>query len=179
MIDPIDEVLRHEGEYTDNPKDKGNWLRGKLVGTKYGITGATLASWLGRSVTKDDVKNLTEEEAREIYEIRYLTGPRIHTLPNPPQTLILDMAVNHGQKTAIMMLQRVLNKAGFGPVDTDGIMGPQTRNATIKAQSEMGNYLQNAIVEERINLYKAIVRNDASQRTYIRGWLNRAESFRL
>lgn len=176
---PIDVILRHEGKFTSHSSDKGNWYKGKLVGTNYGITGATLAKWLRRDVTMDDVKNMTEEEAREIYETNYLTGPRIHTLPEPPQTLVLDMSVNHGPRTAIKMLQKVLNQAGFGPVDTDGIMGPQTRNACIAAQEAMGPYLQNAIVEERIKFYQNIVRRDSSQKVFLNGWLNRARSFLL
>lgn len=176
---PIDVILRHEGKFTAHESDKGNWYKGKLVGTNYGITGATLAKWLRRNVTMDDVKNLTEEEAREIYETNYLTGPRIHTLPEPPQTKILDMSVNHGPRTAIRMLQKVLNQAGFGPVDTDGIMGPQTRNACVAAQNEMGPYLQNALVEERIKFYQNIVKNKPSQSVFLKGWLRRAESFLL
>jgi lysozyme family protein len=176
MHDPIGVILKHEGGYVNHPNDKGG-------PTNYGITQDTLSRWLGRPASIEDVKNLTKEEAREIYETRYLTGPRIHTLPDPPQTLVLDMAVNHGPRTAIKMVQRVVNMADVhgegGPIDVDGIVGPQTRRAVKTTQEKMGNYFQNAIVEERIGFFKRIVARNPSQEVFLRGWLNRAESFRL
>lgn len=178
-MDPISIILEHEGGFTAHTKDKGNYYKGKLVGTKYGITGETLAQWLGRDVTMEDVKNLDVATAREIYERNYLTGPRIHTLPELIRTLVLDMAINHGPRRAIRILQKVINMAGFGPCDEDGRMGPQTRDCAIRAAEAMGPYLQNAIVDERINFYKRIVQRDPSQEAFIRGWINRAESFRL
>lgn len=170
--DPIGLILKHEGGYSNHAADKGG-------PTNFGVTQATYSRWLGREATIDDVKNMTEEEAREIYESMYFTGPRIHTLPEPPQTLILDMSINHGPRNAIRMLQRTINLAEFGPCDVDGVMGPQTRRLAERAANAMGNYFQNAVVEERIKFYHKIVENNPSQEVFLRGWLRRANSFRL
>ena len=89
------------------------------------------------------------------------------------------MAINHGPRNAIRMMQRTINLAGFGPVDADGAIGPQTRRAAEDAASAMGNYFQNAIVEERLKFYNRIVERRESQRVFLRGWTRRAESFRL
>ena len=177
--DPIGLILQHEGGYTAHPNDRGNYYKGKLVGTNLGITGETLARYLNRDVTADDVKILTEDTAREIYEREYLTGPRINTLPEPPRTLLLDMSINHGPRNAIRMMQKVINMAGFGPIGVDGVIGPKTRGAAEQAAAAMGNYFQNAIVEERIKLYNKIVERNESQGVFLRGWLRRAESFKL
>ena len=134
MTDAIDDIIRVEGGYVNDPVDKGG-------PTKYGITQKTLSQYLGRQASIDDVKNLTKETAREIYERHYLTGPRINTLPSPIKEQILDIGVNSGPKTAIKMLQRVLNAAGFGPVTVDGVIGPMTRKVTETALQEMGPYL--------------------------------------
>lgn len=174
MRDIIAEVIEREGGFNGKVAniDRGGY-------TKYGITQKTLSDWLGRQATVEDVKNLSVDVARDIYEKKYLTDPRIHTLPNPPQEIIFDISVNSGSRTAIRMLQKVINLAGFGPIDVDGILGPQTRNAAIKAQNTMGAYFQNAIVDERIKFYNAIVESDPTQKKFIKGWLNRANSFRL
>lgn len=169
---PIDTIIRHEGGFVNRKEDRGG-------PTKYGITQAVLSEWLRRPASVEDVKALTEEEAREIYEIRYLTGPRIHLLPDPPQTILLDMAVNHGPAAAIKIAQRVVNAAGFGPIDVDGVLGPQSREAIAEAQEQMGPYFQNAIVDERVKLFNAIVRNDPSQAVFLKGWLARAASFKV
>jgi len=171
--DPIGLILENEGGYVNHKLDRGG-------PTNFGVTQATYSKWLGREASIEDVKNMKIEVAREIYETRYLTGPRIHTLPSPyPQVLLLDMAVNHGPRNAIKMLQRTINLAGFGLISVDGVMGPGTRGSAERAQDGMGNYFQNAIVEERIKFYHRIVERNASQKVFLKGWLRRANSFLL
>lgn len=177
MNDPIDTILRHEGGYTANPKDKGNYYKGKLIGTNFGIRAPVLAKWLRRDITQTDMQTLDVATAREIYETEYLTGPRIHTLPEPLRTHLLDISVNRGPGVAIGMLQRVINLAGFGPVDNDNVLGPQTRERALIALEKMGPYLTNAIVDERVKFYNEIVARDPSQAEFIKGWINRAQSF--
>lgn len=41
----LERVIEHEGGYTDNPKDPGNWTggevgKGELKGSKYGLSAA-------------------------------------------------------------------------------------------------------------------------------------------
>ncbi len=170
--DPIGIILEHEGGYVNHKADKGG-------PTNFGVTQGTYSQWLGRPATIDDVKNMKVETAREIYETRYFSGPRVDTLPEPPQTLILDMAINHGPRNAVKMLQRTINLAGFGPISVDGAIGPGTRGAVERAAEAMGNYLQNAVVEERIKFYNRIVERKESQRVFLKGWLRRADSFKL
>jgi lysozyme family protein len=173
MENPIDTVLRHEGGYVNNKADSGG-------ATNFGITRKTLSHYLGRKASIENVRSMTESTAREIYERNYLTGPRINTLPEPTQTLILDMAVTHGPRNGIKILQRVLNASGVSaPISPDGIMGPTTREATELALSKMGNTLQNALVEERIRFFHNIVNKDSSQKIFLGGWVIRAESFKL
>src|ERR687894_2600279 len=60
-------VLKWEGGYVNNPHDRGG-------PTNYGITHKVLAEWRGvASVTPNQVKNMTKEEAVEIFRHRYWT----------------------------------------------------------------------------------------------------------
>jgi len=172
VADPIDEILHNEGGFVNHPNDKGG-------PTNFGITKAVYEQWLGRSCTIDEVRSMKVEEAREIYERRYLVGPRIDTLPEPLRTQVLDIAVNSGPPTAIKMLQRVINKARLGPVDVDGVLGPQTRQKVIEAYELLGPVLDNALVDERKAFYRAIIDKNPSQAVFERGWMNRAERFRI
>lgn len=172
-VDAIENViLKHEGGFVNHRADKGG-------ATNYGITHSTLSSWYRRPVTIDDVRKLTRETAIEIYYHQYLKQPKIDKLPDPIWLQVFDIGVNSGPKRGIQMLQQVLNDAGFGPVDIDGIIGPQTIDATENALEEMGPYLTNAIVEERIKFYENIVEGNPSQSVFLKGWLNRANSFRV
>lgn len=169
----INRILLEEGGFVNNPKDKGS-------ATNFGITQATLASYLHRPVTVDEVRTLDVNLAKEIYISQYITGPRLDTLYEIDQHLadqVVDIGVNSGPRNAIKMLQRVVNSAGFGPIDVDGALGPGTRDAVDKAFSAMGDYLNNALVEERVNFYNQIVARDPSQGTFLAGWTNRAQSF--
>lgn len=166
----ISDILRREGGYVDHPADRGG-------PTKYGVTLATYGRWLGRAATSADVQAMTEDEAREIYARDYYHAPRLGLLPEDIQPLAFDCAINHGPRNAIKLVQRTLNKAGFGPCDVDGACGPDTAHRARAALSAMGGLFVNAIVHERVALYEAIVARDPSQAVFLRGWRVRAFEF--
>lgn len=170
--DLLDEVIAREGGFVHHPADRGG-------PTKFGITQRTLSVWLGREASADEVRTLDEATAREIYERDYYRAPRIDTLPEAIRPQVFDCAVNHGPRQAIRFVQRVVNLAGFGPVDVDGVLGPQTREGAGRAQVEMGPLFNNAIMHERRNFYRTIVARDPKQEVFLTGWLRRAEEFEM
>lgn len=168
--DMITEILRREGGYVDHAADRGG-------PTNMGVTQRTLSDWLGRPASIEDVKALNEMTAREIYARNYLIGPRIDTLPGDIVPFTFDTSINHGPKSAVKMVQRVCNEAGFGPGDVDGVIGPQTRIMAEKAQRDMGPFFLAALCEERRNVYRRIIAADPSQAVFEDGWMNRVAGF--
>lgn len=167
----IDEILRREGGYVDHPNDRGG-------PTNFGITQDTLSRYIGRAALKSEVKNLSEDVARDIYERNYFEGPRINRLPEAIQPFIFDCAVNHGPRRAIKFVQSVVNQAGHQPnLDVDGAMGPNTRKAAEWALEQMGDFFLKALMEERRNFYRTIVAASPSQEVFLRGWMNRVDEF--
>lgn len=167
----IDDVLRREGGFVDHPADRGG-------PTKFGITQQTLSGYIGRAALRSEVKSLSEEVARDIYERNYFYAPRIDRLPEPIQAFVFDCAVNHGPRQAIRFVQRVCNAADWQPrLVEDGAMGPNTRRAAEWAQSQMGHLFLAALVEERRNFYYLIVQMRPSQQAFLKGWLNRVAEF--
>lgn len=86
-------ILKEEGGYQANPKDKGNWTGGavgvgELKGTKYGISAAAYPAL--------DIKNLSELEAREIYHRDYWIRAKVGDLPTALAALHMNAAVNAG-----------------------------------------------------------------------------------
>lgn len=164
MIDEIiTEVLRAEGwdTYTNDPEDRGG-------PTKWGITQAAWSEALGRSATKDDVRAITEAEARAFYRSRYVIDPRFHELPEELVELVVDCGVNHGQRRAAKWLQRALG------VTADGIIGPKTLEAA-RLIPWVQTYAK--ICAIRVRFYGQIVRRDRSQAKFIGGWNNRAAKY--
>lgn len=122
----FDRLMGHEGNFTDNPKDPGNWTSGKvgvgeLRGTKYGIAASTYPTL--------DIKHLTRDEAKSIYKRDFWDVVEGDELPDGVSFQLFDFAVNSGCQTAIRYFQRALRVAD------DGIWGPRSV-AAAKAMSE-------------------------------------------
>ena len=170
----INNIITTEGGYVNDPKDKGG-------PTKYGITKATLSKWLGTKASIDDVKSLTKDTAYKIYYNKYYLETKINELPEELQEIILDITVNSWIKVASLILQRSINKLyGRNEVIVDGKLGKHTIEMAKKAIHIYGlKNMINCIVDYRIEFYKLIVENNKSQEKFLKGWINRAEKFRI
>lgn len=170
--DLIGDIIRREGGFSNRKEDKGG-------PTKYGITQRTLSTWLKRPATIEEVKALDRETAHEIIELNFYRAPRLDTLPEPIRPFVFDCATNHGPDDAVIFVQKVINEAGFGPVDVDGVIGPQVRKAASEAATEMGPFFINALVEERKAFYARLIAAKPTQAAFEVGWMARAEEFRV
>lgn len=168
----IDNTIKQEGaKYTDDPADSGG-------ATRYGITQATLTLALHHPATKQDVANLTENQAKVIYKNLFFYGPRIDLLPESLQSVVYDFGVNAGQGTAIRALQTVCTLAGF-PCNVDGLMGPATAEVVKTAYEAMGPLLNNAYCEWRCQFYEELAARRPKDMRFLKGWLSRANNFRV
>ena len=120
-------LLGHEGGFTEDPRDPGNWTGGRvgigeLRGTKFGIAANTYPN--------EDIRNLTVDRAKAIYRRDFWNPVRADELPAEVRYAVFDAAVNSGPRQSIRWLQRA---AG---VKDDGIIGPQTLAAVRAADPE-------------------------------------------
>lgn len=168
----IDEIIRNEGaKFTNDPQDRGG-------PTKFGITQKTLSVYLHHSATVEDVQNLTEAQARIIYRSMYYNAPHFNLLPEALQPVVTDFGVNAGPGAATEALQIVLNMANF-PCKEDGVLGPATAAVANEAYKVMGKLLINAYVDYRVWFYTRLAENSPSQNKFLKGWLLRANRFRV
>ena len=110
-------LLGHEGEFTDDARDPGNWTGGRvnvgtLKGTKFGIAANTYPD--------EDIRNLTVDRAKQLYRRDFWDRVRAEQLPESIRYAMFDAAVNSGVPQASRWLQRAV---GANP---DGIIGPRT-----------------------------------------------------
>ena len=88
-------LWEHEGTtYEDDPDDPGN-AGSKYRGTKYGID--------ARSHPSEDIRNLTEQRATEIYWNEWIKYACDH-LPQPIDWIFFDACVNCGLSRASKFL---------------------------------------------------------------------------
>jgi len=162
----LDRVLIAEGydRFTNHPQDRGG-------PTKWGVTQARYAEFLGRAASIDDVRAMPKEHAVEIYKIYYWDAMNLDLIKSEILAMILfDQGVNRGPVTAMRSLQATLNRDFGKTVSEDGKLGPITVEA-IESVDELDlkfKYLQAAQLA-----YASIVANNPTQSVFIRGWMNR------
>lgn len=122
-------VLGHEGGFTANREDPGNWTGGEIgngicYGTKYGISAAAYPGL--------DITNLTLDAAKALYQRDYWQRIAGDRLPGALALLVFDAAVNNGAGRAVRWLQQVAQ------VSQDGVIGPRTLGAIDHAAARPG-----------------------------------------
>lgn len=96
-------VLNMEGGFSTDPNDKGNYTpSGEFKGTKFGIS--------ARSYPHLDIRNLTREQALEIYKRDYWDASGAAQMAWPLCLAVLDTAINHGVGAAQRIYARKLSE---------------------------------------------------------------------
>lgn len=113
----FERTVGHEGAYSADPTDRGNWTSGQvgvgvMKGTKFGISAASYSGL--------DIISLTLDDAHAIYRRDFWNGPGLDQLPPRLAREVFDAAVNSGPRAAIIWLQAALG------VLQDGRIGPET-----------------------------------------------------
>lgn len=153
----FERLIGHEGGYSTDRNDPGNWTGGKVgkgifKGTKYGIAANTYPNL--------DIKNLTIEQAKAIYKKDWWDKLGADQLHPAIVFQLWDFAVNAGKSRAVKELQQAV------AVPDDGIIGPKTI-AAVKAK-EVNDVLL-LLASERLSFYTSL----KIWPTYGKGWANR------
>ena len=119
-----DIVLGHEGGFTDNPRDPGNWTggrvgNGRLCGTRYGISAAAYPDL--------DISALTVQDARSIYRRDYWDRLHADHLPPPLALLTFDAGVNCGVSRSARWLQVAVGAKPDGEIGSRTLLAVRTR----------------------------------------------------
>jgi lysozyme family protein len=166
VVDPkfqaaVSYVIQNEGtEYTNDPDDAGG-------PTKFGITLEDLIRWRKKPCTPDDVRNLTQDEAEQIYEAFYWNPMGLGQVSRPGiATAIMDCGVLDGIVTGARWAQVAVG------VQADGHIGPQTIAALNSIDT--GPFLAKFIPQVQDH-YIDIVLAKPSQFKYLKGWVARSQ----
>ncbi|RVT89510.1 glycosyl hydrolase 108 family protein [Sphingomonas crocodyli] len=172
-------ITDHEGGLSVDTDDTGNWFHEKgrspiLVGSKYGVTGATLAAFRKvPRVTAIDMALLKKAEAVRIGVHLYYEQPDFDLLPwNQLTASLVDMGWGAGPGQATRLFQRMIG------ANDDGRMGPRTVAAFHQFVKAHG--LMDAAVrwgEARAAFYERIIAVRPTNAKYRNGWRNRTASF--
>ena len=149
--DIIEIVLEHEGGYVNDPRDPGGE-------TNFGIA--------KRSNPDVDIKNLTIEQAKEIYKSKYWDKNKVEKLPEQLRHIYFDMCVNMGRGRAGKIIQRAANNRGHELV-VDGALGPVTLG-------KINNVELERVRAFRIKYYADLVTRKPDLEKFYFGWFRRS-----
>ncbi len=158
MVKPY--LLAHEGGYVDHPRDPGG-------ATNFGITIGTLSNWRGRKVSKREVKELTREEAMQIYKAQYWDTIRADELPAGVDYCCYDYSVNSGPSRSAKELQRVVGAS------VDGVVGLETLTK-VQSCGKSPSEIVNEICDRRLAFMKRL----RTWPTFGKGWSRRVADVR-
>ena len=147
----IEKVLEHEGGYVNDPKDLGGE-------TNFGIT--------KRFYPDVNIKNLTREQAKDIYKRDYWDKNRVESLPQELWHIFFDMCVNMGRRTAVKILQRAAKNKGRN-ISVDGGMGPATIGALRGVEIDR-------VRAFRVKYYVDLITAKPEQEKFYLGWFRRS-----
>ena len=150
-------LIGHEGGYSTDRRDTGNWTGGRvgvgtLKGTKFGLAANTYPNL--------DIKNLTLAQAKAIYKKDWWDKLGADGMHSAIVFQLWDFAINAGKSRAIKELQQAVG------VPADGIIGPQTL-AAVNAHDLNDVIL--SLTAERLKFYTSL----STFKTYGKGWTNR------
>ena len=149
----ISQVLKHEGGYVHDPKDLGGE-------TNFGIA--------GRFYPDVDIKNLTKDDAKEIYKKDYWDRYKLDEMPTNLQHIYFDMVVNMGVRNAGKIMQRACKAKGCN-IEVDGIVGSGTRKAIKSCKLE-----NDRVKAYRLKYYCDLVNKKPEQERFFYGWVKRS-----
>jgi lysozyme family protein len=144
-------ILNNEGGYVNHPHDPG-------TETNFGIT--------KKRYPQLDIRNITRNQAIEIYFRDYWTKMNLTGIYDENLILhLFDMGVNAGIRTAIKMVQRVVE------AQADGITGPETNTLINDYEGDLVDIYK----QERKKYYFTIARRRPDLQVFLSGWLNRID----
>ncbi len=140
--------------------------------TKYGIDKSGHPN-----LSATQIRNLTEDEAVEIYFTGEWPASHGDELPVPLGEIAFDMTILDGSGRAMRALQSACGLTGS---DVDGAWGPTTRSAALSAAKDSARLLRTAdrMLDWRAARYHNLVEDNPKLAKFLKGWLNRTDALR-
>ena len=156
-------IKRWEGGYSDNPNDRGG-------ATNSGVTLAVYQSVYGKNKTKNDLKKMTNDQWDYIFTKLYWNKWKADEIKNQS---IANILVDWVWMSGLGTIKKIQSLFGL---TADGIVGNKTISyINSHDQEEVFNKNWN----RRKSFYESLVKNNPSQKVFLKGWMNRLNTFKF
>ena len=155
----LKKLLIHEGGWSDHPADPGG-------ATMKGVTLQVFREFKRNPhITKEELRNISDEDLAAIYKKRYWDAVRADELLPGVDYTVFDCAVNSGPGRAIKFLQSCV---GTTP---DGGFGSVTMAAVAQFKGEAARQLIKDYATRRLDFLKAL----KTFKVFGKGWERRVK----
>lgn len=165
-----------EAGYSDDRSDRGNYINTpsgrRFIGTNHGISAPILSKYfkdkgIKRSITKNDMINLSYKTALKIYKKNYWDDKHLYEISDQNvANIIYDGCVNQGSESMRSVLRKAFEENGIQISDDDVIFSSDVLKRANNVDPEK---LFNSIKKYRSERYK----DSETFRVHGDGWLNR------
>ena len=166
-----EKLAEREGGYTDGSNQIDD------EPTNMGITQTTLINYSAKhpeSNMPSDVKDLTPEQAREIYKAEYWDNTNIPQINNPRiRNAVFDMSVMSGPIIPTKTVQQTLNDQMNANLPETGYLGKQTITALNAIPNSKINDFMKSLIDNRIQSLQTMSNWPTAQG----GWTQRTKSY--
>jgi uncharacterized protein (TIGR02594 family) len=151
-------IQKWEGGWSDHPEDNGG-------ATMRGVTQRVYEEYKGRPVTKDELRNITDAEVRDIFKAGYWDVAKCDDFRPGVDLVVFDAAVNSGPSRSVKWLQMAIGAS------VDGVVGPETRWKASQIDPL-------DVISKAIDIRMAFLRSLDDWPHFGRGWTNRVNDVR-
>lgn len=154
-------VFQSEGGTNYSSQDRGGL-------TNYGIS--------KKQYPHLDIAELTKNDALKIYYTDYWLHTKCYTMQKPLAIAIFDTAVNCGNHSVGVWLQKSINNTKpmtLPLLVVDGIIGSKTIRTLERCNQ---NCVLLKLIAHRLNRYTRLTAKDPTQKIFIIGWISRVSN---
>lgn len=172
----VKKTFSFEGGYQAFPNDTANYnSRGELVGTNHGISAKALETYTGKVPTVQDIKNITEQLAQQIYKKNYWNPLQGDSLKNDSVAHIMFDSFIASGYNGLIRVRKAVNKYFNKKVVAETPKPITAQEAIIinsANQKRLFEIIKQGEIDNRNYLAKT---NPEKYGKFIKGWLNRLD----
>jgi len=166
-------VFRDEGGFQQDKADSANYVNGQLIGTNRGVSALAYYDYFKRVPTVQDMRNLTEATARQIYKAKYWDKIQGDALKNQSVAeLIFQYVIGSGVGGGLSSVRKVVNAtAGKKIMQEAGT--PLTGKEAELINGLNQKTLHHNLIQKRLQVFRDIVARSPEKAKFLKGWTAR------
>ena len=172
------------GKISTVKEDSGNFHRGKLLGSKFGVTGATLEKYKRKKdpnfiVTKEDIAAVDLDTASKIAYEEYYKKYNIDKIDDDNLAMnVLDFAYNSGGNRALRWLRKTVQDKQKAKGETNKLRVGKGKLDEEALNIINSKYITNNEYSDQRQQYIDIISKKEKNKKFKEGWTNRVNSLR-